>query len=303
LPVRVPGRIRCEFVIAGNIETRDDERVIEAVQQERSSSRRSPIAAPAVGRPPLGTLAWSRATGGITNRYERLQMIAGGIGLLLGSLPARVRQRLGLRNPKAIVYDLERLPVPDSPEARRAEQLCEDVDSPMILSHSHRTYVWGILLGILGDHRPDHELLYVAALLHDLTLTDKYRDITPEISCFAAKGAGAAATWAREWGWSAERGEALGDAICLHLNTSVPPERGVEAHLLHAAAALDVIGHGHWKIAPATVSAVLERYPRLGMKQNGLQLFSAVSHPGTRTHVLNHRLMFPALVRHSQFDE
>jgi hypothetical protein len=254
-------------------------------------------------RPPLGTLAWARATGGVTNRREQLRMIVDGVGLLLGSIPARVRQRLGVRNPKAIVYDLERLPVPDSADARRAEQLCAGTGSQMILNHSHRTYVWGTLLGILGGHRPDAELLFVAALLHDLTLTDSYRESVPEISCFGGKGAAIAATWAQDRGWSAQRAEALGDAICLHLNVKVPPARGVEAHLLHEAAALDVIGHGHWSIAPETVAAVLARHPRLRMKQDGLPLFGAVSHRGTRAWVLTHRLMFATLVRLSQFED
>lgn len=252
-------------------------------------------------RPPLGTLAWARATGGITNGRERARMIAEGLAVLLGSLPGRIRQSLGLRDPKAIRHDLERIPVPDSPAARRAEELCAGTASPLVVNHSHRTYLWGALLGILSDRRPDRELLYVACLLHDLTLTDRYRDTVPEIRCFAGKGGESAARWAREWGWSERRAEALGDAICLHLNTRVPPEQGVEAHLLNAAAALDVIGHGHWSIAPETASAVVERHPRLGMKENGLRMFFAVSHPGTRTELLNRRLMFPTLVRRSQF--
>jgi hypothetical protein len=255
-------------------------------------------------RPPLGTLAWARATGGILDRRERVRMIASGLGLLLTSLPARVRQTLGVRSAKAIRADLDRLPVPDSAAARRAEDLLSGTGSVLTVNHSHRSYVWATLLGMLADRRPDQELLYVASLLHDLTLTDRYRDGVPEIRCFGGKGAVMAARFAtQEWGWSDRRAEALGDAICLHLNTSVPPEQGVEAHLLHAAAALDVIGHGHWMIAPETMSAVIARYPRAGMKEHGLQMFLAVSHPGTRTHLLNRRLMFPTLVRRSQFDE
>lgn len=252
---------------------------------------------------PFGTLAWVRATGGVTGPAERIRMFASGVGLLLGSLPARVRERLGIENPRAITHDLDRLPVPDTREARRAEELCRGTGSAMVLEHSHRTYVFAMLFGILGAFRPDAELLYVAALLHDLTLTDAHRDVVPEIQCFAGKGAARAVAWAEEWGWSEHRARALGDAICLHLNVRVPPQLGVEAHLLHEAAALDVIGHRHWDIAPETVAAVLERHPRLGLKQGGLRLFSAASRPGTRTHVLNRWLAFPALVRRSQFVE
>ena len=251
----------------------------------------------------VGTLQWALATGGVTTIKERARIFASGIGLLLGSLPARMRQGLGFRNPKAIAYDLDRLEMPETADAKRAAELCADTGSPLILSHSHRTYVWAMLLGMLGGHRPDVEVLYVASLLHDLTLTDKYRDIEPSIRCFAGKGAKAAAAWTSDWGWSKERSVAVGDAISLHLNTRVAPTLGVEAHLLHAGAALDVIGHGHWQIAPETMSAVLERYPRLGQKRNGMPMFRAVAHPGTRTQFLNRWMMFPTLVRCSQFDE
>jgi hypothetical protein len=257
----------------------------------------------APARPPLGTLAWARATGGVTDRRERMRMVARGMAVVVGSLPARTRQKLGLRNPRALQYDLNRLPVPDSAEAREAERLCEELDSPTLLNHCHRTYIWGVMLGILGGHRPDDELLYVAALLHDLALSPKHADSVPEISCFAAKGAELAVAEARGWAWSEDRAEALGDAICLHLNTGVPLERGTEGHLLQGAAALDVIGHRHWSIAPETIDAVLERYPRAEMKALGLPLFQAAARPGTRTDLLVHRLMFPTLVRHSQFAE
>jgi hypothetical protein len=62
-----------------------------------------------------------------------------------------------------------------------------------------------------------------------------------------------------------------------------------------------VIGRRHWAIAPETAAAVLERHPRLGMKENGLRMFLAVSRAGTRTELLNRRLLFPTLVRRSQF--
>jgi hypothetical protein len=251
----------------------------------------------------LGTFAWARRTGGVTNRAERLRMTAAGLGVVLGSLPARVRQRLGLRNQRAIALDLDRLPVPDSPEAREAERLCEALESSTLLNHCQRCYVWGVLLGKLGGHDPDGELLYVASLLHDLALSPRHAEDVPQITCFAGKGAELAVAQARDWGWSEQRAEALGDAICLHLNTNVPLELGVAAHLLQSAAALDVIGHRHWDIAPETMDAVLERYPRDRMKALGLPLFHAAKKPGTRTQVLIDRLMFPTLVRHSQFAE
>lgn len=41
----------------------------------------------------------------------------------------------------------------------------------MFVNHCLRTYAWGMILGAHDGLRPDAELLFVAALLHDLALT------------------------------------------------------------------------------------------------------------------------------------
>ncbi|MGH3712751.1 MAG: hypothetical protein ACRDT4_04725 [Micromonosporaceae bacterium] len=75
--------------------------------------------------------------------------------------------------------------------------------------------------------------------------------------------------------------------ITLHLNLRVGLEHGPEAHLLWAGTRLDGIGLRHWDIAPQTVAAVLERHPRLGLKQYFQATFDAevVNSPGSRAHL------------------
>ena len=141
-----------------------------------------------------------------------------------------------------------------------------------------------------------------ASMLHDLALTDRYRDYAP-MPCFGARAGLIATDWARERGWPAHRCSTLADAISLHLNTRVPPEHGPEAQLLQAGAGVDVIGLRHWELAPETVASVVERYPRHNMKQSSYDLFKTESHPGTRAELLDRRLMFGTLIKHSQFAE
>ena len=62
-----------------------------------------------------------------------------------------------------------------------------------------------------------------------------------------------------------------------------------------------MIGLRYWDLAPATVAAVLDRYPREHMKGEGMTLFNAEAHPRTRTRLLTRWLGFGALVRFSQF--
>ena len=234
------------------------------------------------------------------SRRERIREIAAAARLVLRTAPAQVRQRLGFRNPRAFAFDVDRLPIPDSSIAKEAEELCREASSPMLVNHCLRTYAWGMILGESARLRPDPELFYVASLLHDLALTDRFRDYAP-MPCFGARAGIMANDWAGERGWPAHRCSTLADAISLHLNARVPPEHGPEAQLLQAGAGLDVIGLRHWELTPETVASVLERYPRHNMKRVSYPLFKAEAHPRTRTQLLDRWLMFGTLVRHSQF--
>ena len=221
---------------------------------------------------------------------------------MLKTAPAQVRQRLGLRNPGAFAFDVDSLTIPDTGIAQEAEELCRETSSPMLVNHCLRTYAWGMILGRQRRAPPRSELFYVASMLHDLALTDRFRDYAP-MPCFGARAGIIATDWARERGWPAHRCSTLADAISLHLNTRVPPEHGPEAQLLQAGAGLDVIGLRHWELTPETVASVVERYPRHQMKRTSYDLFKAESHPRTRAQLLNRWLMFGTLIRHSQFDE
>jgi hypothetical protein len=250
----------------------------------------------------FGTLAWARASGGEMSPRERVREVAAGVRVFLSAAPAQVRQRLGFRNPRAFAFDVDRLPIPDSAIAKEAEALCREASSPMLLNHCLRTYVWGMILGESTRLRPDPELLYVASLLHDLALTDRFRDYAP-MPCFGARAGILANDWAGERGWPAHRCSTLADAISLHLNARVPPEHGPEAQLLQAGAGLDVIGLRHWELTPETVASVVERYPRHNMKRLSYAVFKAEARPRTRTQLLDRWLRFGTLVRHSQFEE
>jgi hypothetical protein len=249
-----------------------------------------------------GTLSWARARGGSLTLRESVREIAKGVRVLVPTLPMQIRQRLGFRNPRAFAYDLEKLPVPDSAFARQAEELCREASPPIFVEHCFRTYAWGMILAAADGLRPDVELFWVASLLHDLALTERFRSYAP-MPCFGARAGILAVDWARDRGWTEARCATLGDAISLHLNTTVPAEHGPEAQLLHAGAGLDVIGLRHWDVAPETIAEVLRRHPRHGMKTAGYPAFVRESHSRTRASLLQHWLCFGALVRHAPFAE
>lgn len=250
----------------------------------------------------LGTLDWARAGDGRLSAREQVREAATAAGVLLGTVPERVRRLLGLPNPATIELAVDEISIPDSVVAGEAEELCRESSSVMLVNHCLRTFAWASILGRRDRLRPDPELLYVAAMLHDLALTDRFRDYAP-MPCFGARAGIIAADWTRERGWDERRSATVADAISLHLNAKVPAAHGPEAQLLQAGAGLDVIGLRHGDIHPATIRAVLARYPREQLKRDGIGLFEAESHPGTRAHFLTRRLMFGTLVRLAPFSE
>src|SRR5262245_66008746 len=67
----------------------------------------------------------------------------------------------------------------------------------MLYNHSVRVFVFGAMRGIRQNLKFDSELLYVAALFHDLGLVDKYHTETKR---FEVDGADAARKFLRSHG-------------------------------------------------------------------------------------------------------
>jgi hypothetical protein len=231
---------------------------------------------------------------------DRVRYLAQGAALQIASLGGQLRHRLGLAPEALDGVELPERP-PDSQLACEAEEMCRELSSPSLLNHCLRVYVWASLLGARDRLRYDDELLFVASTLHDLGLTDAYagRDGVP---CFAVQGALAARDWSQEHGCDGVRAARLADAISLHINPRVQVREGVEAHLLTAGAAFDVIGARYRELGRPLVSATVERHPRLGFKREMDERSSAAARRGPRTRVaLGYRLGFGRMIAGAPF--
>ena len=60
--------------------------------------------------------------------------------------------------------------IPDSKVAREAAELVRQPETEMLFNHSVHVYVFGAMKGIRQNLKFDSELLYVAALFHDMGL-------------------------------------------------------------------------------------------------------------------------------------
>lgn len=251
--------------------------------------------------PAFGSLAWALAGNGRTTTRERLAEATRSTAVIGPLMAQRAADRLGIAARGTVRLDLDAVPFPDSRIAREAEEECRDTVSPMLFHHSVRTYLFGVMLAQRDGLQPDLELFYVASLLHDLTLGDVHRDFDP-MPCFAARGGLLARAWTAERGWDADRQETVANAISMHLNTVVDPSFGPEAQMLQAGAGVDTIGLRKRQLDPGSVAAILERFPRHGMKKKGPLTFGGAEHRGTRAGDLN-RIGFGLMVRTAGFPD
>jgi len=250
----------------------------------------------------VGSLAWSLRTGGRLGRRDKLRLTAQAMLVRIGALPSKLRDRLGIGAKSVARVDMDRIRIPDTRAASEALDLCSAVSSPALRNHCLRTYLWGCLLSSARSMSFDEELFYIASILHDLGLTERHNGKERRAHCFAVEGAYAARAFATARGWSEARSDTLFEAISLHLNVRVDLSSGLEAHLLHQGAALDVIGARLEEIAPADSQAVLVRHPRLGFKRELHEAIKLQCHarPQSRVNFL-YGLGFGGLIKRAPF--
>ena len=153
--------------------------------------------------------------------------------------------------------------IPDTRLAVETMELVREVSSPALLNHVVRTYIFGTQVGRTLGLRFDAEVVYVAALMHDLGLTPRY--MGP--GRFEVDGADAAARFLTEHGVAADKVALVWDAIALHSSQGIAERKQPEVALVHFGAAVDVEGSRLDHIPLEVVHQTLATYPRLGFKK------------------------------------
>jgi len=199
--------------------------------------------------------------------------------------------------------DIDSLRIPDSALCIGASELLASVSEPWLVNHCLRTYLWAAIVGTKERRTFDEELLFVASLLHDLGLTNAGSKLSATTAeCFAVEGAFAAEEFLEKQGVDESRRKLVTEAISMHLNVRVPLGYGVEAHLLHEGAALDVVGSRFDEVNEATRNQVLVKHPRLEMKSGLVALLKqqSITRPYSRIGFLcSHG--FISMIRHAPF--
>lgn len=164
------------------------------------------------------------------------------------------------------------LTVPDTAVALRAYDVADSFGSPALRNHCARSCLWATALAAQERIAVDAELLYVAAMLHDLGLVPAFEH--PSTS-FEHVGGSLAVVFAMGAGWPEERRRRLDEVIVRHMGWSGEPADDPEGHLLERATTIDVSGGGLDLIPPPLRADVLGRWPRLTFAAEFADLFRA----------------------------
>ena len=260
----------------------------------------------------VGTLEWAQSSsGGQLSVRDRFALLARqGIPTWLEQKAGTAASRWGFGNPIDLSDIQNDIPgyvlsqIPSTPVAVAAGDYCKEISDKWLEAHCFRTFGFGILLGY--ELCFDTELLFVAAMLHDVGLTPSHKQTAgqgksgyalSDAPCFAVRGSGVAASFVSVQGRSAAWGQSIAEAISMHLNVRVKPSQGVEAHLLNGASGLDVIGLGLHKLPRRAIQAVETLWPRSNTFENELWTVwddetNAKPHRRCRGRLLNKWLAF-----------
>ncbi len=185
------------------------------------------------------------------------RFVRSGIGGNLRSLALR----LGLKRLEDIVPDDWK--IPDSDLACRAVQTVEALCPGFIVRHSYRTYCFGAVLAARNGLKLDKETFFLAAMLHDLGLSEKHAD---DPGSFEWVGARLAHRFCLDQGEAEARAELVHNAIALHTSAGIAGKHVPEIAMLHFGAGLDLFGMKLDEVPPLSLASILEAHPRDGFK-------------------------------------
>jgi hypothetical protein len=149
--------------------------------------------------------------------------------------------------------------IPDSKLAREATDLVRDTESPLLFNHSTRVYYFGSIAGKRRGLKFDPELLYIAAMFHDMGLTPRYSSKSDR---FEVDGANTARTFLRQHNITQQEIDTVWLAIALHTTPGIPQYLDPVVALLTNGVEMDVLGIAYSDFSDAEREAIVAVYPR-----------------------------------------
>src|ERR1051325_9880748 len=169
--------------------------------------------------------------------------------------------------PRAATRLLAGVTVPDTPAISRAIEFARERSEPYLFNHAMRSWLFAASLAQLNQTAHDGEVLAVTAILHDLGLAEAFDGPLR----FEVEGANAARTFARNEGIDDRRAQLIWDGVALNSTPSIALYKEAEIAVATMGIGLDWGGWGYEVLTGAEVTAIIEAFPRLGMKERFTQ--------------------------------
>jgi hypothetical protein len=176
--------------------------------------------------------------------------------------------------------------IPDSRLVAEATELVRSTTPELIFHHSRRVFLFGSLQASRAGLQPDPELLYVAALFHDLGLVPPYRG---DKQRFELDGADRARAFLISQGFTEADSELVWTAIALHTTPEVPWRMAPVIAATTAGVETDVLGLRLDELTEAEIEAVVDAHPRPRFKERILDAFTTgfADRPGSTFGTVN----------------
>jgi hypothetical protein len=160
---------------------------------------------------------------------------------------------------------------PDTPAASAAREVTTTYHSPALANHCSRSFVWAAAYAALHDVPYDGELLYVAAMLHDLGLVKQFD--SHEVP-FEDAGGHVAWVFGAGAGWPVARRTRLHEVIVRHMWDELDVTTDPVGHLLELATAVDISGRSPDRWPAAFRAEVVAALPRLSLADEFVACFA-----------------------------
>jgi hypothetical protein len=161
--------------------------------------------------------------------------------------------------------------VPDTKLTRAATDLVRESTSDLVYHHSRRVFWFGSLQGRNRGLSVDPELLYIAAMFHDLGLNEQFRGSGRR---FEVDSADEARRFLQSHGVPEDSVRRVWTAIALHTTPGIPEFMEPEVALVTAGVEYDVLGIGYHDISDADRAEITGLHPRPDFKRSILQAFT-----------------------------
>lgn len=202
--------------------------------------------------------------------------------------------------------------VPDSRLGRASTEFIRDTESELLFNHSSRVYLFGAIAGQQRGLTVNPELLYAAAMFHDIGLVPAH---SSEQLRFEVDGANAARNFLQSQGVDPSDVEKVWMAIALHTTPGIPEFMHPVVALTTAGVEMDVLGLTYEQYDDDIREAVVVAFSRTPAFKEGIiqAFYDGIKHkPQTtfgnvKADVIAdkdshfHRGNFCSMIRHSRW--